>query len=216
MHVIPAINAKSRDEVEEKISIIRSFTNEVHFDYADRTMTTNILWGSAHAIAALRKKYQDLFFEVHIMSDKPLPIARRLHDAGIDRIIMHAEYLSPEEAQLLGCDEKKIMVSFLPETDIGSAYPLFSCVSAFQILSVHPGFAGQPFQEDSLEKVTHLREMMPDATIEVDGGIADTTIKAVACAGADTVVSASYIFNNASPKDAYEQLSSVQCKKGGA
>jgi ribulose-phosphate 3-epimerase len=77
------------------------------------------------------------------------------------------------------------------------------------VLAVQLGAAGQQFLSFTEEKVRFLREEMPDATIEVDGGMTPETARRVKKVGADTIVSASYIFNAVDPKKAYEELREI-------
>lgn len=80
---------------------------------------------------------------------------------------------------------------------------------AFQVLAVEPGPAGQKFLPFATEKVRFIREALPDAIIEVDGGMDLETARRVKDAGADTITSSHYIFDSADPKKAYEELSAI-------
>jgi ribulose-phosphate 3-epimerase len=77
------------------------------------------------------------------------------------------------------------------------------------VLAVLPGAAGQKFLSEDLEKIMVLRQASPSAIIEVDGGMNPETARLVKTAGADTIVSASYIFGSGDPKKAYEELRKI-------
>lgn len=101
------------------------------------------------------------------------------------------------------------MLAVRPETPAEKLMAYFKKVSEFQVLAVYPGPSGQKFQTLVAKKIKFLRHEMPNATIEVDGGINEETAKLAKSFGADIAVSASYIFNSSDPKEAYEKLSLV-------
>jgi ribulose-phosphate 3-epimerase len=98
------------------------------------------------------------------------------------------------------------MLATNPDTPAEELIPYLDSVYQFQFLAVKPGFSGQEFDERIVEKVKFLRERSSDVVIEVDGGINVETAKLVRRAGADIVVSASYIFSNKDPLRAYKNL----------
>lgn len=208
MHIIPAINATSFEEAEERISIARTFSDAIHFDLADGTFTPNLLWGTVEEIAQLKDSVPDLFFEVHLMTRTPFSYTSALIEAGVERVIVHAEVISAEDIESFVYTEEGVyMLSLLPDTPIEAVGSLLPHFGAYQILSVSPGLSGQRFDPSVLPKVQFLRGYLPNATIEVDGGVNERTIRMIREAGADTVISASYIFDNTfSPKEAYEKL----------
>ncbi|MFH1188857.1 MAG: hypothetical protein V1652_03375 [bacterium] len=215
MNVIPAINAISVHDAEEKISIAKSFSRAIHFDFADGTFTQNTLWGTSYDIACLCKKYPDIFFEVHLMTRTPFLYTHELLSAGVGRIIVHAEVGDFDDIKEdIQINIEKYMISFLPQTSIDTMRPFFSLVQNYQILSVDPGFSGQFFQNHVLEKIRFLRGYLPNATIEVDGGVNEKTAVMIKHAGADTIVSASYIFDNISPEKAFKRLVGIMARNG--
>ncbi len=102
-----------------------------------------------------------------------------------------------------------LMLAINPETIVENLIPYFHNIEYFQLLGVAPGKAGQKFQKSVLEKIEFLRERLPNAKIEVDGGVDLEVAKAVKAAGADIIVSASYIFESADFVDAYKKLKDV-------
>lgn len=133
----------------------------------------------------------------------------------VKRVIVHLEALNDAEFIINKCKEfnAEAMLAIAPYTIFEKlpppkffAIPFFNL---FQVLAVNPGLAGQKFERSSLDKIKFLRELIPNATIEVDGGINPGTAKLVKDAGADIIVSASYIFNSGNPEKAYETLSKI-------
>ena len=94
----------------------------------------------------------------------------------------------------------KVGLSFKPKTDINKIIPYLEKIDLCLIMSVEPGFGGQSFMEDSLEKIKKIRALIDEKNlsclIEVDGGIKDFNLKKVIDAGVDLVVSGSDIFSN--------------------
>ena len=128
----------------------------------------------------------------------------------VRRVIIHLEAMTDPVLILEKCKKYKAdaVLSINPETEVERLFA-HTDFNAFQILAVHPGLAGQQFQPQSLAKLGFLRKKFPNAIIEVDGGINLETGKLVKQQGADMLVSASYIFKDQNPREAYERLKAV-------
>lgn len=100
----------------------------------------------------------------------------------------------------------KAAVAINPATPLLMIEEILSQVDMVLIMSVNPGFGGQEFIEDVVQKIAELREKMPDLDIQVDGGINAQTAKVVREAGANILVAGSYIFGAEDRKQAIEQL----------
>jgi ribulose-phosphate 3-epimerase len=133
--------------------------------------------------------------------------------AGAKRLIVHVEAMTPETAaQILKMSREhgiEVMLSSNPHTSKDVLEPYLKIFSSFQVLSVNPGYTGQPFLPTTLEKVKFLRHSSSSAKIEVDGGINRETAKLAKAAGANIVAAASYIFGVKEPKKAYEELKRI-------
>ena len=101
------------------------------------------------------------------------------------------------------------MLSIIPSTPADLLLPHTNSFRYFQILAVEPGLAGQTFKMSSLEKIQFLRDVAPDAKIEVDGGVNPEIARLVKIAGADMATATSYVFNSQNPAQAYEELVST-------
>jgi ribulose-phosphate 3-epimerase len=151
--------------------------------------------------------------EAHLMVKDPEPYVAAWIAAGAKRCIVHVESVTPESVArlVLMCKEKNVelMLAMNPNTPAEAVHPYLSFFNEFQVLAVQPGAAGQGLLPGMPEKVSALRAMAPDATIEVDGGVDITTAPILASAGADTLVSGSHIFGSVDPKKAYEALKAI-------
>ncbi len=213
MDVIPVINCSDRECVKERLKVLRGMVPEgsfLHVDVADGAFTFHRTWNDTDGWRELGISHP---LEVHLMVERPeLWIAPWLA-AGARRFILHAETVDDDAVREIGkrcaAAGAEVMLSLNPETPIEDLTPYLSSVSLFQVLAVNPGLAGQKFLPLSLEKIVWLRNAVPHAIIEVDGGIVPETARMAKDAGADIVVSASYIFGSEDPMQAYEELKKI-------
>ncbi len=209
MEVIPSLNCRFKDLAcaRERARVAKGFSDWIHLDIADGRFTFNKTWGSPEEWKALNSK---LKLEVHLMVEEPEKQIMDWIEAGAERIIVHAETLSSEAAEEIEKFGKEhaveMMLAFSPETRLEMGREYFKRFSEYQILAVYPGLPDQVFLPIVLEKIRFLRESFPKANIEVDGGINLGTARAVKAAGANILISASFIFEAKDPKIAYEEL----------
>jgi ribulose-phosphate 3-epimerase len=206
-----AVVARTR-EIEEIFSQSGTPAGEqmAHFDIADGQFTFHKSWNDPEQLEELKPRFP---FEAHLMVENPRPEAERWLTAGAKRVVVHLEAAPLElfveiaaAAQEAGAE---VVLALNPETPIEQAVPYFSSTSSFLILAVHPGLSGQKFLPAVLQKASFLRREVPNAKIEIDGGINMETGRAAIDAGADTLVSGSYIFDGPDPAGEYESLRSL-------
>lgn len=193
--VIPAINETDFGEILEKIKIIKPISDWVHLDIADGSFTENSLW---HEAGDLEKLNSEISIEAHfMMRNLEKQISDWLKYPIIRRVIFNLEASENPDFIIQMCHKKGIQagVSIGPKSFLGLLLPYLEKADLFQILSVIPGASGQKFTEDSLEKIKELRKICFECLIEVDGGINQDTAKNALDAGANILVSSSYIFN---------------------
>jgi len=212
MDIIPAINAVNFEEAKKQFEKIAATGAPMfHLDIVDGTFAPNVTWGSPEELQQLITNYQLPItnnFEIHLMVKNPELVVDGWLQAGAKRIIVHVEAMNDEEVITDQCKEHgaEAMLAAWPNTSIDDLLAYKKEFQMFQLLAVPPGRAGQKFDERILEKIRELREALPDATIEVDGGINLGTAKPAKAAGADILVSASYILKSVDPRKAYEEL----------
>lgn len=213
MKVIPVINCADVDCVKKKIAAAQAFLapgDLLHLDVTDGSFATHRTWADPMEWLKLGSPFAP---EVHLMVDQPEGYADNWLAAGARRLIVHLESVNRHSMHdLISTAARyhaKIMISSRPESLSEEFEPFLREFREFQVLAVQPGPAGQEFLPFVLEKVRFLREELPDATIEVDGGMNPETARRAKEVGADTIVSSSYIFNAADPKKAYEELSAI-------
>lgn len=212
MQVIPAVNAPDLKEAKRQAAVIKKIIARggwLHLDVGDGVFSSIKSWGDPVEFDEFNIK--SFKAEIHLMVENPEDVCEAWLKAGAKRLIVHLEALrnSARVADLCQKYEADLMLAINPETIVENLIPYFHNIIFFQILAVAPGRAGQRFDQSVLEKIIFLRERLPDAKIEVDGGINLKTAKKAKEAGADMVVSASYIFGSGNPKRAYEELCGV-------
>ena len=213
MDVIPSLNCNDLACVREKLEVLKQFlpTGEfVHLDVTDGVFSRHATWNNPESWIKLQSPYA---LEVHLMVEYPLDIAEDWLAVGARRLVVHEETITNELLhhlfQVVSRYRGELVLSSRPETTNDDLEPFVTRFARFQVLSVSPGAAGQEFLPFTLNKIRFLREAVPDATIEVDGGMNPETARLVKTAGADTLVSANYIFRSEHPKAAYETLRKI-------
>ncbi|MEE8131899.1 MAG: ribulose-phosphate 3-epimerase [Candidatus Paceibacterota bacterium] len=213
MQIIPAINCSDFNCVKEKLEKVAEFSDWVQLDIADGKFTNYKTWSKTEELQELRSKNYELGklnLEIHLMIEEPEKVVGDWVKAGVKRIIVHLEAI---DSGFIIHDSRfkniEIGLAINPDTPVEKLVPYLDGIKFVQILAVNPGLAGQKFQPNVLDKIKFLKENYPDVKIEVDGGINLETAKLCKDAGADIVVSASYIWNSDNPKEAFEKLKNL-------
>ncbi|MBR7752846.1 ribulose-phosphate 3-epimerase [Streptococcus equi subsp. zooepidemicus] len=170
----------------------------VHIDIMDGQFVPNISFG-ADVVASMRK-HSKLVFDCHLMVVNPERYVEAFAQAGADIMTIHVESTlhSHGALQKIRAAGMKAGVVINPGTPVSAVEPLLSLVDQVLIMTVNPGFGGQAFIPDCLEKVAAIAKMRDERglsfDIEVDGGVDDKTIRACYQAGANVFVAGSYLF----------------------
>ena len=182
----------------------------IHLDIMDGHFVPNISFGP-DVVKSLRG-YSRLPFDVHLMIENPLDYIKRFADSGADIITFHVESKSDIGQTLDEIKKNNVRPGLVvkPRTNIKEVFKYLDRVYMILIMTVEPGFGGQSFMEDMMEKVRILKEEIKNrhlnVLIEVDGGINQDTVKVAIDAGADICVAGTSVFKAQSAKDAIDQL----------
>ena len=166
-----------------------------HVDVMDGHYVRNITIGPV-VVKGIRK-YATVPLNVHLMITNPERYSQQFCEAGADCIVAHVEAPGDCGGALRIAKEMGVRtgIAINPETAAKSAMELASIVDLVTVMSVHPGFSGQKFIPEVLDKIQPLREAMrPDAVITIDGGLNAETAKRARDAGVDIIVAGSAIF----------------------
>lgn len=215
--IAPSILSLDYSRTSEQIKELNeSNAKWMHFDVMDGHFVPNLTFGPD--ILKGFKKCSDLFMDVHIMVDQPELISEIFAKAGADMITFHLEAVKDIDACIELCKKIRAMgvqagVSVKPNTPVDALLPHLHEMDLVLVMSVEPGFGGQSFMADMLEKVRVLRKEIEakqlDTRIEIDGGINQETGKLAVEAGCDTLVAGSYIFK----QDIKAGVDSLLCQK---
>ena len=216
MTIIPAINCSDSDCIRAKFERAASFfptDTWLHIDVADGVFTYNKTWNKPEDLKSINLQFPNFkpSMEVHLMVESPEQQVGSWLRVGARRVIVHLETVTDLDGLLEACGQynASLMISSRPETLAKDYAPYFERCKQFQVLSVNPGLAGQKFLPLTLEKVKFLRKEAPDAKIEIDGGVNLENGRRAVEAGADLLVSASYIFDAVDPGENYRRLARI-------
>lgn len=172
----------------------------IHVDVMDGRFVPNITMGPV-VVEACRRATK-LPLDVHLMIVEPERHIEAFAKAGATRIIVHVEtcphlHRTLQHIKSLGCAAG---VTLNPGTPAVAIQPVLGLADQALVMSVNPGFSGQSFIPESVEKIRQIRAMLDEirspARLEVDGGIAPETLSQVRGAGADVFVSGSFVFDH--------------------
>ena len=197
--IAPSILAADYANFASELKRIEETSAEyVHIDIMDGQFVPNITFG-ADVVASMRK-HSKLVFDCHLMVVNPERFVDAFAQAGADIMTIHAESTLHIHGALQKIKKAgmKAGVVINPGTPVSAIEPVLSLVDQVLIMTVNPGFGGQAFIPEMLEKVQKVTKIRDekgyDFDIEVDGGVDNKTIKACYQAGANVFVAGSYLF----------------------
>ena len=193
----PSILSADFARLGDEVTQVTPEADLLHVDVMDGHFVPNLTIGPP-VVAALRR-HTDLFLDCHLMVDNPGDLLEDFADAGGNRCIVHVELGDPRP---LFAELRKrsvgVGLAVSPDTPFEQAAPYLPEIDLFLVMSVHPGFGGQAFIPEVLDKVRAARQAIDDAglavEIEIDGGMHEQTAPLATAAGVDIVVAGSAIF----------------------
>ena len=184
----------------------------IHLDVMDGHFVPNLTFGPS-VISSIRNKTKKCF-DTHLMISNPDEYIEQYKNAGSDIITVHKEVCGHLDKTLssiknVGC---KAGVSINPGTDISGLEYVLDKIDLILVMSVNPGFGGQKFINSSIQKIKKIKELVQNFNIdiEVDGGIDDKTATLVKNAGANVLVSGSFIFSGENKSIYKERIASLR------
>lgn len=182
----------------------------LHFDVMDGIFVNNITYGLP--ILEAVNKVTDMTLDVHLMICDPIRYIEGFANAGADLISFHLESESDAKETINAIKNRgiKAAAAIRPATSAESVYELLPMLDMVLVMTVEPGFGGQSFIPETVEKIRLIRSKINDlglnVCVQVDGGINDATASIVTEAGADVLVSGSYLFRETNMRDAADKL----------
>ena len=184
----------------------------IHLDVMDGHFVPNLTFGPS-VISSIRNRTKKSF-DTHLMISNPDEYIEQYKNAGSDIITVHKEVCGHLDKTLssiknVGC---KAGVSINPSTDISGLEYVLDKIDLILVMSVNPGFGGQKFINSSIQKIKKIKELVQNFNIdiEVDGGIDNKTATLVKNAGANILVSGSFIFSGENKSIYKERIASLR------
>lgn len=212
--VSPSILAADFNCLLDEVKSVEN-ADYLHIDVMDGHFVPNISLGTC-VFKGLKGKV-NIDFDVHLMISDPQKYALDFIKAGADILTFHYEALSNEKEinELIDYIHEynvKVGVSIKPKTDVKVLDQFLNKIDLVLVMSVEPGFGGQSFMENSLDKISYLQRKKEEGynyLIEVDGGInKETSVKCVD-AGVDILVAGTYIFKNQNRDDLIKEMQNL-------
>lgn len=201
--ISPSVLSLDYSHMKEQMEQINESKAEwLHFDVMDGHFVPNLTFGPD--LLKGIKQMTDCLLDVHLMVSDPMHFAPVFIEAGAGMVTFHTEAFDNDCAKIKECldliHSKGVMAGIVvkPKTEIEQFESILDAVDMVLVMSVEPGFGGQSFMADQLDKIAWLHENREKKglsyRIEIDGGINTETAKQAKEAGCDTLVAGSYVF----------------------
>ncbi|HUN20496.1 MAG TPA: ribulose-phosphate 3-epimerase [Muribaculaceae bacterium] len=214
MQISPSILSADFGHLEQEINMVNeSRATMVHLDVMDGVFVPNISFG--FPVIKTVAKYSTKPLDVHLMIVNPQNYISQVRDSGAAIMNIHQEACTHlhRTVQAIKAAGMKAAVTLNPSTPVLMLEDIITDLDMALIMSVNPGFGGQAFIPNAVNKVRQLRELITrsgsKALIQVDGGVNLSTGKLLAEAGADVLVAGNSVFNSGNPINAISELSDL-------
>ena len=193
MKIAPSMLASDYTKMGEGVHAVQD-ADWLHLDIMDGHFVPNISFGP-DVVRALRP-LTDMPFDVHLMLSHPKRYIEKFTVAGADSITFHVECeddIDETIDEIVRCGAKPA-VSLKPGTPVEAVYPYLDKVFMVLVMTVEPGFGGQKFMADQMDKIRAIKAKNPAVLVQVDGGVNRETAAVCREAGADVAVAGTSVF----------------------
>ena len=194
--IAPSMLGADFGRMRDAAELVAPHSSYLHMDVMDGHFVPNLTMGvdlvkALNGIAPL---------DVHLMITDPVDFIDDFYEAGAEIISVHVEANNPREA-LVKINEKNIKsgIAFNPSTPKEKIIPYLDIADMILVMSVEPGYCGQSFHENAIDRVKYFKTNYPNKIIEVDGGVSTQNSAILSNNGADILVAGSAIFKSNDP-----------------
>lgn len=210
----PSLLSADFSKLSEELATVKNAgARYIHLDIMDGHFVPNITFG-APVLRSIRK-VTDLVFDVHLMIENPENYLADFASAGADILNVHFEACTDlgkiiDKIHSLGC---KAGVTVKPDTPVEAVASVLDKVDMVLVMTVYPGFSGQKFIPEALNKIPALvkerKERKLNFDIQIDGGVSLSNLRQVLDAGADSIVAGSAVFGAENPGEAVAEFMNI-------
>lgn len=212
--IVPAVLEKTKLDFEDKVSKILKLSGveRIQVDFGDGEFVPNKIL----PVTDIDPLNPAFHWEAHLMIKNPQDFLD-YQIAGFKTVIVHYEAYTDEESLRQALDSIKSLglkngIALNPDTAVSNLEHFKEGADEYLLMGVVPGYQGQAFVEQTLDRIRELRKLKPHALIEVDGGINISNIKNVSQAGADLIITGSALVKAPNILEAYEKLTAEMNK----
>jgi ribulose-phosphate 3-epimerase len=222
IEVVPAIIPYSREQLEEEIGKVASFTKLVQIDISDGLFTGSMTWPyngkDQDFFESLKKEeatwpqWENVNIELHLMVNSPENVISDWIQTGVSTIVAHIEATHYFQKVIDLCREKEVSVgvAIKPSTDISAIQSFIPQTDFIQVMGNDVlGRHGVPLDPKAVEKIKLLQKQYPNRIIAIDIGVSEATENILVSAGADKLISGGAILNADNPKEVFSYLQSL-------
>ncbi len=201
--IFPSVMAKTQSEIDDTLNKLRGIASEIHLDVGDGQFVSNQYgWFAV-------KLFPQFRYNVHLMTKNPLFWIKQ-NGTKVNTIIFHPEPLAEEDIKrtihIIKSLNKKVGLALKPETKVSPIKKYLPELDFVLILTVHPGIYGAKYLKAPLKKIAQIKRFDSKIKVIVDGGMKPETISDAVNAGADAIVSGSFVTRAESPQKAIKML----------
>jgi len=203
--IVPAILEKDLASIKAKVKLVKPYVDLIQLDVMDGEFVPNVTYNDPEGIAELGVKV-----EPHLMVMHPEFCIAKWNLPNVETIFVHIEAATnlAEIIRLIKAAGKRVGVAINPTTSTYDLDDYLTQIDCVMVMGVSPGFSGQGFQYDALEKIKHFKKIRPELLIAVDGGVNFDTKDQILAAGADILAVNSVLF--AHPEQIKENLEKLK------
>ena len=211
VEIEPSLYAADFGHLAEQTDVLlRTGARIFHFDVGDGHFVEPITMGPIvlQSISPIIHRFGGAI-DVHLMVENPAKYFQPVAEAGGDSVTFHYEAVDDVPATIAAAREHDLQVgvAFTPDTEPEDVAKVAGDADIVLCMSIHPGYSGQKFMEDALDRIKRTREALPESVhVQVDGGIDNDNVRAVYDAGATLIVAGTAIFQREDLPRAYRRL----------